>query len=423
MNYKAQRGTFDILPEEEGIWNKVQQTCFETARLFGYRYIETPIFEESGLFERTVGEDTDIVEKEMYSFDDKGGENISLRPENTAGVCRAFIENGLHNTTLPSRLFYYGPMFRYERPQSGRYRQFHQFGIECIGDDSPDVDFEVIKIAWDILRKLNFNNVLLNVNSLGDSKDRFIYTEELKKYFSKYLNDLPKVDKLRFERSPLRILDSKEDITIKISEEAPKTLDFISSESLGHHENLILNLEELRSHDKKFNYKINNRLVRGLDYYNKTVFEYTSDSLGPQGVLLGGGRYDPLIKILGGKDTPAVGFAMGIERVVNELKKNIDIEKNYVDAEIIVTDENLSIESVQIANNLRNSNIRTIIAPKKSIKAQMRFANNINSKSAVFIGKNELENQKLSVKLLQTKSEQFEIDIDDMNQLKKILNS
>ena len=147
MNYKAQRGTFDILPEEEGIWNKVQQTCFETARLFGYRYIETPIFEESGLFERTVGEDTDIVEKEMYSFDDKGGENISLRPENTAGVCRAFIENGLHNTTLPSRLFYYGPMFRYERPQSGRYRQFHQFGIQTIGDDSPDLDIEDIKKA------------------------------------------------------------------------------------------------------------------------------------------------------------------------------------------------------------------------------------------------------------------------------------
>ena len=265
--------------------------------------------------------------------------------------------------------------------------------------------------------------VLLNVNSLGDSKDRFIYTEELKKYFSKYLNDLPKVDKLRFERSPLRILDSKEDITIKISEEAPKTLDFISPESLVHHENLILNLEELRSLDKKFNYKINNRLVRGLDYYNKTVFEYTSDSLGPQGVLLGGGRYDPLIKILGGQDTPAVGFAMGIERAVNELKKNIDGEKNYVDAVIIIADENLRIESLQIANNLRNSNIRTIIAPKKSIKAQMRFANNINSKSAVFIGKNELENQKLSVKLLQTKSEQFEIDIDDMNQLKKILNS
>ena len=423
MPFQAPRGTFDILPDEEEIWNKVQQACFETARLFGYRYIETPVFEESGLFQRTVGENTDIVEKEMYSFDDKGGENISLRPENTAGVCRAFIENGLHNTTLPSRLFYYGPMFRYERPQSGRYRQFHQFGIECIGEASPDVDYEVIKIAWDVLKILDFSNVVLNVNSLGDSQDRYLYSEELKKYYSKYLNDLPRVDQLRFERSPLRILDSKEDITIKISQDAPKTLDFISTESSIHHENLILNLDQLSSIDKEFQYKINHRLVRGLDYYNKTVFEYTSDSLGPQGVLLGGGRYDPLIKILGGQDTPAVGFAMGIERAVNELKKNIDIEKNYVDAVLIVTNDDLRIQSTQIANNLRNHKIRTIIAPRKSIKAQMRFANNINSKCAVFIGHDELEANKLSIKLLQEKSEQIDIDLNDISQFKKILSS
>ena len=417
------KGTKDLLPNTTYNLQDIENHLMRFFHIHGYGEIRTPIFETTELFIRSVGETTDIVNKEMYTWEDQNGQSLTLRPEMTASVVRAYIQKQLWKIEPISKFFYIGPLFRRERPQKGRLRQFHQFGIECIGDDSPDVDFEVIKIAWDILRNLNFNNVLLNVNSLGDSKDRFIYTEELKKYFSKYINDLPKVDKLRFERSPLRILDSKEDITIKISEEAPKTLDFISSESLGHHENLILNLEELRSHDKKFNYKINNRLVRGLDYYNKTVFEYTSDSLGPQGVLLGGGRYDPLIKILGGQDTPAVGFAMGIERVVNELKKNIDVEKNYVDAVIIVTDESLRIESVQIANNLRNSNIRTIIAPKKSIKAQMRFANNINSKSAVFIGKNELENQKLSVKLLQTKSEQFEIDIDDMNQLKKILNS
>ena len=216
----------------------------------------------------------------------------------------------------------------------------------------------------------------------------------------------------------MRILDSKSTAIQEILKDGPLIEDFINQDSKNYQANLLDILDEMG-----IGYLVNPRLVRGLDYYNKTVFEYTSDSLGPQGVLLGGGRYDPLIKILGGQDTPAVGFAMGIERVVNELKKNIDVEKNYVDAVIIVTDENLRIESVRIANNLRNSNIRTIIAPKKSIKAQMRFANNINSKSAVFIGKNELENQKLSVKLLQTKSEQFEIDIDDMNQLKKILNS
>ena len=421
MNYKAKRGTFDILPKDEDVWNIIQKTCFEIARLSGYNYIETPIFEDSKLFERTVGIDTDIVEKEMYSFEDKGGEYISLRPENTAGVCRAFIENGLHNTTLPSRLFYYGPMFRYERPQSGRFRQFHQFGVECIGDDSSSVDFEIIRIAWDILSKLKFTNIELNINSLGDPNDRFLYTESLKTYFLKYLNDLPKVDKLRLERAPLRILDSKEEITIKIAENAPKTLDYISSESLKHHEELILNLENLKSINKSFNYRINNRLVRGLDYYNRTVFEYITDSQGPQGVLLGGGRYDPLIKILGGQDTPAVGFAMGIERLVNELKKNLTIENNFIDAVLIITDEELRIKSNQIANSFRENKIKTVIAPKKSIKAQMRFANNINAKSAVFVGKKELANNMISIKLLHKKSEQLEIDMNNITQIKAIL--
>ena len=410
MNYKAQRGTYDILPKDEVMWNKVQKSCFETAKLYGYQFIETPLFEDSKLFERTVGESTDIVEKEMYSFTDKGGDSISLRPENTAGVCRAFIENGLHNNTLPARLFYYGPMFRYERPQSGRYRQFHQFGVECIGDSTFDTDYEVIDIAWKILKNLDIKGIKLNINSLGDKEDREIYIGKLKDYFKNYINDLPKVDKLRFERSPLRLLDSKEEITIKISEDAPKTLDYISSESKEHHENLIQKLEKLNSMDSSFNYEVNHKLVRGLDYYNRTVFEYTSNSLGPQGVILGGGRYDPLIKILGGPETPAVGFAMGIERVVNELNKN-EVENNsHIDAVLIIVDEDLRMISQEIANDFRENKIKTIIAPKKSIKAQMRFANNINSKSAIFIGKNEIENNKISVKFLQSSREQIEID-------------
>ena len=422
MNYKAQRGTYDILPKDEVIWNKVQKSCFDTARLYGYQYIETPIFEDSKLFERTVGESTDIVEKEMYSFTDKGGDNISLRPENTAGVCRAFIENGLHNNTLPSRLFYYGTMFRYERPQSGRYRQFHQFGVECIGDSTFDTDFEVIDIAWKILQNLNIDGIKLNINSLGDKEDRKIYISKLKNYFKKYFNDLPKVDKLRFERSPLRLLDSKEEITIKISEEAPKTLDYVSKDSKEHHENLIVKLDKLKHFDNNFNYEVNHKLVRGLDYYNRTVFEYTSNSLGPQGVILGGGRYDPLIKILGGPDTPAVGFAMGIERVVNELNKNAISDNNYIDAVLIVVDDELRIISQEIANIFRQNEIRTIIAPRKSIKAQMRFANNINSKSAIFIGKNEIENNKISIKLLQSKRDQIEININNVEEIKAVLD-
>ena len=423
MNYKAQRGTYDILPKDEVMWNKVQKSCFETAKLYGYQFIETPLFEDSKLFERTVGESTDIVEKEMYSFTDKGGDSISLRPENTAGVCRAFIENGLHNNTLPARLFYYGPMFRYERPQSGRYRQFHQFGVECIGDSTFETDYEVIDIAWKILKNLDIKGIKLNINSLGDKEDREIYIGKLKDYFKNYINDLPKVDKLRFERSPLRLLDSKEEITIKISEDAPKTLDYISIESKEHHENLIQKLEKLNSMDSSFNYEVNHKLVRGLDYYNRTVFEYTSNSLGPQGVILGGGRYDPLIKILGGPETPAVGFAMGIERVVNELNKN-EVENNsHIDAVLIIVDEDLRMISQEIANDFRENKIKTIIAPKKSIKAQMRFANNINSKSAIFIGKNEIENNKISVKFLQSSREQIEIDRNNIVEIKAVLNN
>ena len=423
MNYKAQRGTYDILPKDEVMWNKVQKSCFETAKLYGYQFIETPLFEDSKLFERTVGESTDIVEKEMYSFTDKGGDSISLRPENTAGVCRAFIENGLHNNTLPARLFYYGPMFRYERPQSGRYRQFHQFGVECIGDSTFDTDYEVIDIAWKILKNLDIKGIKLNINSLGDKEDREIYIGKLKDYFKNYINDLPKVDKLRFERSPLRLLDSKEEITIKISEDAPKTLDYISIESKEHHENLIQKLEKLNSMDSSFNYEVNHKLVRGLDYYNRTVFEYTSNSLGPQGVILGGGRYDPLIKILGGPETPAVGFAMGIERVVNELNKN-EVENNsHIDAVLIIVDEDLRMISQEIANDFRENKIKTIIAPKKSIKAQMRFANNINSKIAIIIKKNEIENNKISVKFLQSSREQIEIDRNNIVEIKAVLNN
>ena len=423
MEYKAQRGTIDILPKDELLWNYVQEQCFLVAKSFGYRYIETPIFENSKIFERTVGEDTDIVEKEMYTFTDKGGENISLRPENTAGVCRAFIENGLHNDTLPSRLFYYGPMFRYERPQSGRYRQFHQFGIECIGDSSFDNDFEVIKLAWNIIKRFKIPNTELNINSLGNKEDRELYSSKLKEYFSKYLNDLPKVDKLRFDRAPLRLLDSKEETTIKISQDAPKTLDYISNETKIHHENVINNLEELSKSDEDFKFRINDKLVPGLDYYNKTVFEYVSDSSGPQGVILGGGRYDPLIKILGGPDTPAVGFAMGVERIVNELKKsNINMKSN-IDIVIVVLDDNFRINAEGLSDLLRNNELKTIIAPRRSMKGQLRFANNMNAMISIILGKDEVNNDLITIKYLNSKKYKIQIKNNDVEKIKSLINS
>ena len=423
MEFKAQRGTTDILPKDQFIWNFVQNKCFEVAKSFGYRYIETPIFEDSRIFERTVGEDTDIVEKEMYSFVDKGGENISLRPENTAGVCRAFIENGLYNDTLPSRLFYYGPMFRYERPQAGRFRQFHQFGIECIGDSSHDNDFEVIKLAWNILSNLEISDIELNINSLGDKEDRDIYVSKLVDYFGKYSNDLPKVDKLRLERAPLRLLDSKEKITINISEDAPKTIDYISKDSKSHHDKIIENLENLRKNEKTFKYKVNNKLVRGLDYYNRTVFEYISDSSGPQGVLLGGGRYDPLIKILGGPDTPAVGFAMGFERIVTEVSKQDLIKTNNLDIVIVVLKDEYRTNAETTSDLFRRNKISTIIAPRRSLKGQLRFANNLNAKLAVILGEEEIKNNSITIKFLNSRDSQIELSNEDILKIKSLLTS
>ena len=423
MQFQAPKGTSDILPESQDYWKIVTEKAFLTAKKFGYRYIETPIFEDSRIFERTVGEDTDIVEKEMYSFVDKGGENISLRPENTAGVCRAFIENGLYNNTLPARLFYYGPMFRYERPQSGRFRQFHQFGIECIGDSSHDNDFEVIKLAWNILDALEINNTELNINSLGDKEDREIYISKLIDYFSKYINDLPKVDKLRFERAPLRLLDSKEKVTINISKDAPKTLDFISKDSKNHHDKIIENLENLRKSKGNFKYKINDKLVRGLDYYNRTVFEYLGDSSGPQGVLLGGGRYDPLIKILGGPDTPAVGFAMGVERIVNEVSKQGSIKDNNLDVVIVVLKDEFRTNAESTSDLFRSNKISTIIAPRRSLKGQLRFANNMNAKLAVILGENEINNNSITIKFLNSKDSQLELRNEDILKIKSLLSS
>jgi len=423
LEFKAQRGTADILPKDQYIWNFVQNKCSEVAKSFGYRFIETPIFEDSRIFERTVGEDTDIVEKEMYSFVDKGGDNISLRPENTAGVCRAFIENGLYNETLPARLFYYGPMFRYERPQAGRFRQFHQFGIECIGDSSHDNDFEVIKLAWNILNNLEINNTELNINSLGDKEDREVYVSKLIDYFSKYINDLPKVDKLRLERAPLRLLDSKEKITINISEDAPKTIDYISKDSKSHHDKIIENLENLRKNEKTFKYKVNNKLVRGLDYYNRTVFEYISDSSGPQGVLLGGGRYDPLIKILGGPDTPAVGFAMGFERIVTEVSKQDLIKTNNLDIVIVVLKDEYRTNAEITSDLFRRNKISTIIAPRRSLKGQLRFANNLNAKLAVILGEEEIKNNSITIKFLNSRDSQIELSNEDILKIKSLLTS
>ena len=336
-NYRAPRGVADILPDDQSLWNAVKHTAINTARQFGYQQIDTPIFENTGLFRRGVGNETDIVQKEMYSFDDLGGESLTLRPEGTAPVCRSYIEHGMHNLPQPVRLFYIAPMFRYDRPQAGRYRQHHQFGCEAIGDPSPIVDAEIIEIGLRYITALGLSDVTVRINSIGDPDTRTTYVDNLRNHYANYASDLPKVDRDRLERAPLRLLDSKEPATQKLSADAPKSLDYLSNEAQNHWENLLTLLDGLKTAYPKFNYHIDHTLVRGLDYYNRTVFEFEPSTEGSQTSLFGGGRYDPLIGILGGNPTPGVGFGSGIERIILEVQRqeSLNVEESLLNAVMV----------------------------------------------------------------------------------------
>ena len=270
-NFKAPRGVADILPEDQILWTAVKSTAILTARQFGYQQIDTPMFEQTGLFRRGVGDETDIVQKEMYSFDDLGGESLTLRPEGTAPVCRAYIEHGMHNLPQPVRVFYIAPMFRYDRPQAGRYRQHHQFGCEAIGDPSPIIDAEIIEIGLRYITALGLSDVTVRINSIGDPESRGDHANDLRNHYSKYTSDLPKVDRDRLDRAPLRLLDSKEPATQRLSADAPKSLDYLSDGAQDHWESLLDLLDGLKVAYPEFNYRIDHTLVRGLDYYNRTV--------------------------------------------------------------------------------------------------------------------------------------------------------
>lgn len=312
---KGPKGAPDILPEKSEKIKIIIDKMREIVENFGYREIILPIFEHADVFERTVGEETDIVEKEMYTFFDKGGRKLSLRPEGTAGTVRAYIENNLKNLPQPIKLYYFGPMFRYEKPQKGRFRQFFHFGIEALGEDKPELDVEVIYISFLILKSLGLSDLSVSINSIGDIDDRAVYKEKLKDFLREKIDELCDDCKVRLKKNPLRVLDCKKESCIKATQNAPKILDFISNESKEHFEKILKKLDELN-----INYKINNRLVRGLDYYNRTVFEVISSDLGAQNALLGGGRYDYLSEYLGGEKTPGVGFAIGVERLIMVLE-------------------------------------------------------------------------------------------------------
>ena len=414
-NFRAPRGVADILPNDQRLWNTVKSTAVRTARQFGYQQIDTPVFEHTGLFRRGVGNETDIVQKEMYSFKDLGGDSLTLRPEGTAPVCRSYIENGMHNLPQPVRLFYIEPMFRYDRPQAGRFRQHHQFGCEAIGDPSPIIDAEIIEIGLRYIAELGLSDVTVRINSIGDPETRHNHTDALRNHYLQYADDLPKVDRDRLDRAPLRLLDSKEAATRKISADAPKSIDYLSTEAQDHWENLLGLLDGLKTAYPSFSYRIDHTLVRGLDYYNRTVFEFEPSHEGSQTSLLGGGRYDPLIGILGGNETPGIGFGSGIERMILEIQRqeSLDIAEPRLNAVMVHVGDSATNRAASLSAELRTLGVSVLMAPAgKSMRAQMRYANRANADFAIIVGNREIEQGIVGVKPLQSDGDQMTAQLD-----------
>ena len=402
------RGTADILPSEQKYWKFIQETTAKVCEQFGYKRLDTPQFESKDLFVRGVGTQTDIVQKETYTFQDKGNEELTLRAEGTAPACRAYIENGMKNLQQPVRLYYHASIFRYERPQSGRYREHHQFGIEAIGDSSPLIDCEVIQIATGVIETLGIPNTSLFINSIGGATCcRKDYLLSLKTYYSNHLNFLCVDCNNRIENNPLRLLDCKQKQCQSFLQDAPRSIDSLCQECRDHHEKLLAYLNSL-----ELPYIINSNLVRGLDYYNKTVFEIQPETEGSQNTIIGGGRYDGLIEQIGGQSTPGIGFGCGIERLILNLKLN-NIEPPEIYAKPVVIchmgEDALNL-AVPLSKKLRGNNIHTIIAPYgKSIRSQMRYASSNDSDYVVIIGEEEIKQKTYRVKDM-NKSTEYDLN-------------
>ncbi len=387
--YRAPRGTSDILPKEQAYWRYLEQRVVNICHLYGYERIDAPVFEDTGLFARSVGDATDIVDKQMYTFQDRGGGSLTLRPEGTAPVCRAYLEHGLHNLPQPVKLYYMASIFRYERPQAGRYREHHQFGYEAIGDDDPVLDAEVIDMAWRFFESLHLRHLSLQLNSIGCKMCRPPYLAVLKDYYANYTGDLCSDCKARLRRNPLRLLDCKQPRCQQIANLAPKSTQHLCQQCDEHFNRLKRYLGVL-----ELPFAVNHRLVRGLDYYTRTVFEIQPEEEGAQSTLGGGGRYDDLIEELGGKPTPAIGFATGLERIILNLKKqNVPIPAlPRPQVFIAYIGEEARDVAIKLATSLRQAGIAVIEAVgNKSLKAQLRQANTHGVRRAVIIGEEELK--------------------------------
>lgn len=406
---KAIKGTKDVLPNESYKNQYIEATCLGVAENFGYKEMRTPVFEHTELFQRGVGDTTDVVQKEMYTFDDKGGRSITLRPEGTAGAARAFLENGLSNEALPQKICYLTSCYRYEKPQAGRLREFHQFGIECFGATSPLADAEMISLAKQIFDELGVKDLHLELNSIGCPKCRAEYHKALKEYFSQYKDKLCDTCNDRLERNPMRILDCKSPVCSEIAKGAPVVLDYLCDECREHFQKVKAYLDAAN-----IEYIVNPQIVRGLDYYTKTVFEFVSDAIGSQGTVCGGGRYDGLLEELGGQHTPSLGFGMGLERLqlVMEAQGCNFPEPSRPDLFIVAMGEKATLKAVEIAKDMRDEGFSVVYDLNgRSLRAQMKYADKLGAKFNVVIGDNEVENKVVSLKDMAT-GESSEINLD-----------
>lgn len=411
MFIKVPKGTQDILPEDISKWYYVENIIKETLNKHGYKEIRTPLFEYTDLFVRGIGESTDIVTKEMFTFPDRKGRSLTLRPEGTAPVVRAYLENSMGRTSKVIKLFYLGPMFRCEKPQAGRFRQFNQFGIEIIGTKSPAADAEVIITVLDVYKKLGLRNLEILINSVGCKKCRAGYVQKLKKYLKNKKDFLCSECKERYDKNPLRVLDCKKDSCRRTIEEAPLITENLCQECESHFAQVKTYLD-----DQKIIFHENPRLVRGLDYYTKTAFEIISGELGAQNAIGGGGRYDDLVEELGGKSTPAVGFAAGIERMIitiNQQKVEWPAEKG-LDVFVAKVDEKNKDTAFRLLQKMRNAGLSADMDYSEgSLKSQMRIANKIGVKFTIIVGEEELSKNMVILRNMQTK-EQKGIKIDSI---------
>ena len=406
---KAIKVTKDVLPSEVYKNQYIESTCLTVAENFGYKEMRTPVFEHTELFQRGVGDTTDVVQKEMYTFDDKGGRSITLRPEGTAGAARSFLENGLSNEALPQKICYLTSCYRYEKPQAGRLREFHQFGIECFGATSPLADAEMIALAKQIFDELGVKDLHLELNSIGCPTCRAEYHKALKEYFASRVDELCDTCRDRLDRNPMRILDCKSPVCSEIAKDAPVVLDYLCDECKEHFEKTKSYLDAMN-----IEYIVNPQIVRGLDYYTKTVFEFVADSIGAQGTVCGGGRYDGLIEELGGQHTPSLGFGMGLERLqlVMEAQGCEFPEPSRPDLFIVAMGDKATLKAVEIAKDMRDEGYSVVYDLNgRSLRAQMKYADKISAKYNVVIGDNEVDTKSAVLKDMAT-GEQSNISLE-----------